>query len=121
MSRYLVNVTMAFTRRGDTRLTDRQTLAAGERQRVATLDGVLEETTDEEKAGFAGLDAAPSMRFIAYRSWLLKAQDRGRVLRVLHKWRDRYSYLSGRQYLVLSTVNSNRGTVAFLGPAEAEA
>jgi hypothetical protein len=61
------------------------------------------------------------MRFVSERSWLLRARDRLKVLDVKERWRPRFGHLSGLEFVVLSTANSFRGIVAFLGAAQAEA
>jgi len=120
MSCRLVNVRVEVLRPDATRLSDRRTLTLGNVRQVAVLDGVLEETTEEEREALAGLDTAPSMRFIAYHNYLLRVRDRLRVTDVKQRWRERYGHLNGQRYVVLSAVNSFRGIVAFLGPAQAE-
>lgn len=92
----------------------------GASRQVAILDGSLEETTEEEHEALAGLDAAPSMRFIAYHNYLMRPRDRVKVEQVKERWRERFGHLSGQEYVVLSTANSFRGTVGYLGPAQAE-
>jgi len=116
----LVNVRVEILRPDATKLSDRHTLTFGNSRQVAVLDGSLEETTEEEREALAGLDASPTMRFIAYHSYLLRVRDRVRVEAVKDRWRERFGHLSGQEYVVLSTSNSFRGTVGFLGPASAE-
>jgi hypothetical protein len=115
----MVNVRAEVTRERAAAVTDRQTMRRGDLYQLAVLDGVLEETTEEERQTLAGLDGSPSMRFIAYHNYLLKVRDRLKVTDVKERWRERYGYLSGTEYVVLSTTNSFRGVVAFLGPAQA--
>jgi len=116
----MVNVKVGIWRPAPTQLSDRHTARPGELQQIGEVDGVLEETTAEERQTMIGLDKSPSMRFIAYRRWLLKVRDRLRVLEVKHRWRDRDGHLSGAEFVVLSVVNSFRGAAVFLGPAQAE-
>jgi hypothetical protein len=115
----MVNVRVEASRERAAAVTDRQTMRRGDLYQLAVLDGVLEETTEEERQALAGLDGSPSMRFIAYHNFLLRPRDRLKVADVKERWRERYGHLSGAEYIVLSATNSFRGVVAFLGPAQA--
>ena len=121
MSCRLVNVRIQVSRPAPTHVTDRHTLKTGDTATVGELSGVLEETTEEEREMLCGLDASPTMRFIAYGSWLLRVRDRLKVLDVKWRHRERFGHLGGVEYVVLSVVNSFRGSVAYLGAAQAEA
>ena len=121
MSCRLVNVRIQVSRPAPTHVTDRHTLKTGDTATVGELSGVLEETTEEEREMLCGLDASPTMRFIAYGSWLLRVRDRLKVLDVKWRHRQRFGHLNGVEYVVLSVVNSFRGGVAYLGAAQAEA
>jgi hypothetical protein len=121
MSCRLVNVRIQVSRPALTHVSDRQTLKLGDTSTVGEFDGVLEETTEEEREALCGLDSSPTMRFIAYRNWGLRVRDRLKVLDVKERWRPRFGHLSGLEFVVLSTSNSFRGIVAFLGAAQAEA
>jgi hypothetical protein len=114
-------VRIQVARPAPTLVTDRQTLKLGDTVTVAELSGVLEETTEEEREALCGLDASPTMRFIAYGSWLLKVRDRLKVLDVKWRHRPRFGHLNGLEFVVLSVANSFRGSVAYLGAAQAEA
>ena len=120
MSCRLVNVRVHVSRQDPTDLSDRHTLKAGNRRVIAELSGVLEETTEQEREALVGLDDAPDMRFIAYGNWQIHVRDRLKVLDVMWRHRPRFGHLSGTEYVVLTTTNSFRGNVAFLGPAQAE-
>ena len=120
MSCRLVNVRVQISRQDKTEVTDRQTLKTGNRRIVAEVSGVLEETTEQEREALMGLDGSPDMRFIAYGNWALRVRDRLKVLDVKWRHRPRFSQLSGSEFVVLTTTNSFRGMVAFLGPAQAE-
>ena len=120
MSCRLVNVRIQVSRPAPTHVTDRHTLKTGDTATVGELSGVLEETTEEEREMLCGLDASPTMRFIAYGSWFLRVRDRLKVLDVKWRHRPRFGHLGGAEYVVLSVVNSFRGGVAYLGAAQAE-
>ena len=116
----MVNVRVEVSRPAATSVSDRQTLKMGATSPIGEFDGNLEETTEEEREALAGLDDAPSMRFIIYRNWQLKVRDRLRVLDVKWRWRWRFAHLNGLELVVLSTTNAVRGMVCYLGPAQAE-
>ena len=120
MSCRLVNVRMQVARPAPTHVTDRQTLKLGDTSTVGEFSGCLEETTEDEREALFGLDGNPTMRFIAYGSWLMRVRDRLKVLDVLWRHRPRFGHLNGAEYVVLSVVNSFRGAVAYLGAAQAE-
>lgn len=117
---FLNNVVVEVTRRGETSVSGRNTLQAGGWSQVGELTGAMEETTEEERQAYAGEDGVPTMRFVCYQSWLLRPKDRLRVSNVLFKWRQRYGHLSGTQYTIVSTANSCRGMIAYLGPVQSE-
>ena len=121
MSCRLANVRIQVSRPAATTMTDRQTLKMGSTSTVGELSGCLEETSEEEREALIGLDSTPAMRFISERSWLLRTRDRLKVLDVKERWRARFGHLSGLEFVVLSTANSFRGIVAFLGAAQSEA
>ena len=118
MSERLVNARVEVWRQRPAAVSDRRTVRLGDSYQVAVLDGALEETTEEERQALAGLDSVPAMRFIAYRNYLLKVRDRLKVTDVKERWRERFGHLNGTEYVVLSTTNAFRGTVAFLGAAQ---
>ena len=120
MSCRLVNVRIQVSRPAKTHVTDRQTLKLGDTSTVGELSGVLEETTEDEREMLCGLDVSPTMRFICYGSWLLRTRDRLKILDVMWRHRPRFGHLNGIEYVVLSVVNSFRGSVAYLGAAQAE-
>ena len=116
----MVNVRVQISRPAATTVSDRQTLKMGSTSTIGEFSGNLEETTEEEREALCGLDASPTMRFIAYSNWQIHVRDRLKVLDVKWRWRWRFGHLSGVEYVVLSTTNSFRGAVAYLGPAQAE-
>lgn len=120
MSCRMVNVRVQVSRPAATTVSDRQTLKRGDTSIIGEFDGNLEETTEEEREALAGLDDAPSMRFVIYRNWQLQVRDRLKVIGVKWRHRPRFGHLNGVEYVVLTTTNAVRGMVAYLGPAQAE-